>query len=453
AGNPLQSYDVSTGDLKWTYGGTQTGWAPQPTVTSNGTVLYLQGITTSYLLHAVNGLTGTKIWESPLQFELGWSDANIVCLDEERNQVLMLEFPFAPDSGKLYVMDIDSGAVKWYLSKALNGFSMTGNYLVRKDDTVYAGIVQESWSRERIGVINLTTHALDAVWPNPAETYDTYINSITLCGDALAVTFRKGNGEPGGDLVIYDTADGSVRWTYTVTQFITGDVAYNAALDRLYLPTEPRLIALDLDQTAGDVQPAWIHTGYGAIYSPSIAGGIVYFLSDTNAYALNETTGTVLRSFPLGEPAYEGTQVAVCDGSVYFSGNGGTCDLYAYGFPPECSRLGVTITMPAHHFTWTDSCSCTVDICNPGSTALTHIPLFVLLDVYGTFYFAPGFTETPTWYTVNPVPGWSEHIVLPEFEWPYGTSTAEGLMWYAAMTNQEITSLLGDMSTWQFGWS
>jgi len=452
AGNPLQCYDTATGELKWTYGGTQTGWAPQPTVTSDGTVLYLQGITTSYALHGVNGLTGAKLWEVALQFDLGWSDANIVCLDEVRNQALLLENPFSPDSGKLYAVDLDTGSVNWYISRALNGYSVVGDYLVRRDNIIYIGIVQESWSRERIGVIDLVTGNLDAVWPSPSETSDTYISSIALCGDALAATFRRGNGEVGGDLIVYDTADGSVLWTYNETNNITGGVAYNPALDRLYLATNPRLYAMDLNQTPGDIQKAWTHVGYDEIYRPSVAGGIVYFLSDTNAYALNETTGQVLRSFPLGEPAYENTQVAICDGMIYFSGNGGTCDLFAWGFPPECTDLGVTLYMPSHDFTWTDPCCCTVDICNPGTSALQNVPLFVLLDVFGTFFFAPGFSQDASWYTVNPPPGWSTRVVLPDFEWPFVPEPASGLVWYAAMTNQEITALLGTMDTWSFGW-
>jgi hypothetical protein len=35
----------------------------------------------------------------------------------------------------------------------------------------------------------------------------------------------------------------------------------------------------------------------------------------------------------LGYEAYDTTQVAICDGMLYFSGNGGTCDLYALGLP------------------------------------------------------------------------------------------------------------------------
>jgi len=452
AGAPLRCYDAKTGELHWSYGGTQTGWTPQPTVTSDGIVLYLQGEMTNYNLKAINGMTGSLIWTSPLQFNLGYNNTTVVNVDESRNQVLLLEEPFAPDTGKLFALNLDSGEINWYMSKALDGFSFVGNYVVRSGTTIYAGIVEESWSRERVGVIDLVTRELDDVWQRPGETSSTYIASITLCDDALAVTFLNGNGEPGGDLVVYDTADGSVNWSYTVTSHITGDVAYNPELDRLYLPTNPKLYALSLDQTPGDIEPDWTHTGFDAIYSPTVAGGIVYFLADTNAYALDELDGTKIKNFPLGEQAYETTQVAVCDGAIYFSGNGGTCDLFAYGFPPPCDTLGVELWMPAKTYEWMDPCACSVTVCNPGDTQLNSVPLFVLLDVYGTYFFAPSFTNDPDFYTVNPPPGTSTVEVLPEFNWPPAVGSADGIIWYAAMTNAAMNELQGEMDTWEFGW-
>ncbi|MCD4653008.1 PQQ-binding-like beta-propeller repeat protein [bacterium] len=448
----LQCWDAKTGEKKWSYG-ENGSWMPQPSVTTSGTVLYLEATTSmNYALHAVNGMSGAKLWEAPIQFDLGFSDTNVVCLDEARNQVLMLENPFEPDAGKLYALDLTTGQVNWYISKPLNGYSLVGDYLVRHNSTAYVGIIEESWSTERVGVINLVTQELVTSLKRPGETYDTYISSMTHCGDALAVVFRNGNGEPDGDLVIYNTSDNTVRWSYSFTGHITGDVAYNSTLQRFYLPTNPKLYAIDLDQTPGDIQIAWTHIGYDEIYSPSVAAGIVYFLSDNNAYALNENTGAVLRTFPLGADANETTQIAICDGTIFFSGNRGDCCLYAYGFPPPCVDLGVTLYMPDHDFGWNDPCSCSVEVCNPGASALSNIPLFVLLDIYGTFYFAPAFTTDLSYYTINPVPGWSTVIVLPEFPWPPGTGTATNLTWYAAMTNQEMSDLLGEMDTWTFGW-
>lgn len=71
--------------------------------------------------------------------------------------------------------------------------------------------------------------------------------------------------------------------------------------------------------------------GYGSIYTPSIANGIVYFISDSNMYAVNEATGQKLFSYALGYSGEESSQVAISDGMLYFSGNGGTCNLLALG--------------------------------------------------------------------------------------------------------------------------
>ena len=60
---------------------------------------------------------------------------------------------------------------------------------------------------------------------------------------------------------------------------------------------------------------------------------MIYFLSDTNLYAIDEISPTRLLHYPLGHQAYETTQVAIANGMAYFSGNGGTCDLFALGLP------------------------------------------------------------------------------------------------------------------------
>jgi hypothetical protein len=52
-------------------------------------------------------------------------------------------------------------------------------------------------------------------------------------------------------------------------------------------------------------------------------------------YAIDEGTKAMLYHYPLGYDADETTQVAIADGMLFFSGNGGTCDLCALGFPGD----------------------------------------------------------------------------------------------------------------------
>jgi len=43
--------------------------------------------------------------------------------------------------------------------------------------------------------------------------------------------------------------------------------------------------------------------------------------------------------------------------------------------------------------------------------------------------------------------------VIPWFQWPEGTGSAAGLKFYGAMTNQDVSAILGIMDVWEFGWN
>ncbi len=121
-------------------------------------------------------------------------------------------------------------------------------------------------------------------------------------------------------------------------------------------------------------------------------------------------------------------------------------------FDSSCDTLGCTVSMPAEMYRPGDTCWCMVTICNPGTETYSGIPVFVILDVYGNYYFAPSFSDFDR-YLMDIVPGESEIEVLPEFLWPTGAGSASGIVWYAAMTNPEMTALFGAMDTFAFGWS
>ncbi|MBN1355366.1 S8 family serine peptidase [bacterium] len=118
---------------------------------------------------------------------------------------------------------------------------------------------------------------------------------------------------------------------------------------------------------------------------------------------------------------------------------------------PECDILGVTLWMPSEYFTPGDPCACRVFVCNPDPDGYANMPLFVILDVYGLYFFAPSFSDFD-YYSLALVPGEMEIEVLPEFTWPEGAGSASGILWYGAMTDPGITQLFGEMDTWEFGW-
>ncbi|MBN1356079.1 hypothetical protein JXA40_07395 [bacterium] len=116
--------------------------------------------------------------------------------------------------------------------------------------------------------------------------------------------------------------------------------------------------------------------------------------------------------------------------------------------------MGVSMEMPSHSFRPGDPCSLTARLSNPGAV-MTDIPLFVMLDACGLYFFWPDWTRLPeiSWGIVDVPAGISEIVILPEFPWPPGVGSASGLFFYGAMTDPAITQLLGSMGMWEFGWT
>ena len=78
-------------------------------------------------------------------------------------------------------------------------------------------------------------------------------------------------------------------------------------------------------------------------------------------------------------------------------------------------------------------------------------PLFVVLDVYGDYFFAPAWNAYG--YTfVEVTPGTRTLEIIPPFTWPPDAGTADGLYFYAALTNLARTELFGAYGSWGFGW-
>ncbi|MBN1355463.1 hypothetical protein JXA40_04225 [bacterium] len=120
--------------------------------------------------------------------------------------------------------------------------------------------------------------------------------------------------------------------------------------------------------------------------------------------------------------------------------------------PPPTDELGVKLWMPGTEFRPGSPCACKVTIGNPGPGTYAGVPLFVILDVYGNYFFWPSFGVFD-YQEITVDIGSREFEVLPEFLWPSGVGSATGIRWYAAMTDPAITGLLGTMDTWEFGWA
>ncbi len=180
--------------------------------------------------------------------------------------------------------------------------------------------------------------------------------------------------------------------------------------------------------------------------------------SSDNIYAAGDY---LLISFNGTDWTLESSSVAVMDmclghdDQVFFTGYSGLI-MSDRKFPNPCRETGVSISMPANEFRPGDTCSCQVTVCNRAGTEIIEHPLFVILDVYGSLYFAPGFTESPDHYLAQypsyPI-GATKVNVIDAFTWPEGAGTAEGIFWYAALTDPAVTGIFSEWDTWEFSWS
>ncbi len=83
--------------------------------------------------------------------------------------------------------------------------------------------------------------------------------------------------------------------------------------------------------------------------------------------------------------------------------------------------------------------------------------IFVILEVYGHFWFAPSWIDMDNgidFYSMD-VPGQNfSHVinVIPPFAWPHVDHDADNLFLYGAITDTDITTILGNLDMVDFGY-
>jgi len=79
-------------------------------------------------------------------------------------------------------------------------------------------------------------------------------------------------------------------------------------------------------------------------------------------------------------------------------------------------------------------------------------PLFVILEAFGSFFFAPSFGDFD-YYSITYDEGDKDIVVIPSTPWPDIPGNVTGLHFYAAATNQSMNWLFGNLEYIEFGWS
>ncbi len=156
--------------------------------------------------------------------------------------------------------------------------------------------------------------------------------------------------------------------------------------------------------------------------------------------------------------SFETAQPVSVDGNATVTGIDFT--LHATGNPtPPPAELGVEIDMPSAMYRHGDTFYTNAIVTNPGAS-LGSLPLFVVLDVYGDYYFWPGWvhyappqsTELDFQY-INVDSGVQIVPVLPMFDWPrIEGPDVTGLFFYGAILSSDFSALVGKLGTFEFGY-
>jgi len=118
---------------------------------------------------------------------------------------------------------------------------------------------------------------------------------------------------------------------------------------------------------------------------------------------------------------------------------------------PEMDAPSVTLRMSSSFFVPGDLFECEVVISNPFVEPLIEQLLFVIMEIHGSYYFAPSFSQFD-YYRITFLSGETVITVIDPLIWPdHVGHTRSGFM-YAALTNSEITEVIGEMDIWPFGW-
>ncbi len=78
--------------------------------------------------------------------------------------------------------------------------------------------------------------------------------------------------------------------------------------------------------------------------------------------------------------------------------------------------------------------------------------LWVFLDVYGSYWFGPGWTQDPDWYDPGIESGYHSETIL-DFIWPAVSDSAEGLAFWGAVLDSQSMEIIGQYDRVEFQYS
>ncbi len=113
-------------------------------------------------------------------------------------------------------------------------------------------------------------------------------------------------------------------------------------------------------------------------------------------------------------------------------------------------ETGVDLTLSREFFRPGDEFLLEADITHTGEP-YSNVPFLVILDVYNTFYWFPGWTQAFDFESLD-LTGEPIHKEILRFTWPESNSNATGIIIYGVLMTPYFTDFLGAWDMVMFGW-
>lgn len=120
---------------------------------------------------------------------------------------------------------------------------------------------------------------------------------------------------------------------------------------------------------------------------------------------------------------------------------------------PYIRPLGAYLEMPCNCFNCGDVCYVKTTIANDTPEYYEYVPLFVLLDCDGVFFWWPSWSNEIDYRLIHIEPLMEkEYWIVEPFTWPEHSSAAGDVWFHAVMTDRKITQVFGVYDSFTFTW-
>ncbi|MFC1617786.1 hypothetical protein ACFL2B_00730 [Patescibacteria group bacterium] len=177
-------------------------------------------------------------------------------------------------------------------------------------------------------------------------------------------------------------------------------------------------------------------------------------------YDINYDSWQNLATLPFGVGEYNGNRLCFGNERIHY------CQISNPDFPGEGKKIarfeseefgkdtGCEIIMPFSYYSAGDMCYCYVNSYHRAPAECEVLRVFALLECYGNYFFAPSYSNDIDSYYITVLIGQITDETfdpLPAFSWPANVGLGSAT-WYAAIADEAITEIRGEIATFDFHW-